>query len=175
MQKVSPTIKTTHYINCPSCKVVQNEVSHLFELSMKRLVTFGPWYCDSCGCAYIGEIIYKVVSVEIIPDERKDTSIAFLKFHNTILVVEGMYFNGELDQESDRFFYEEHECPTPNITHSILKVIDLDNWDSDQHGLFTFIGSVKSFSVDDDELLLKTAKQLLIDHNNNSDQKRCAE
>jgi hypothetical protein len=55
-------------------------------------------------------------------------------------VIEGMYFNGEFDIDNKRYFYEEHTCPTNYL--GVEMVVDLNDGDTDPHGIFEFVGAI---------------------------------
>ena len=154
MEKVNTTIEVKHFIKCPHCKNSKDRIDHLFNDEDKETY-WGNWYCDECGGGYKGIVKGKDVFVEKV-NERKDNSIVFLKNGNVLLAVKGMYFNGEYNAEDDRYFYNEHTCPT-NYFKDIEMVIDLENGDTDPHGIFEFVGSIPYVDlneVEDVEALL---------------------
>lgn len=148
MEKVNTIIEVKHFVECPHCHNSKNRIDHLFNDEGKE-TSWGHWYCDECGGGYKGIVKGKDVFVEKV-NERKDNSIVFLKNGNVLLAVKGMYFNGEHDAENDRYFYDEHTCPT-NYFKNVEMVIDLENGDTDPHGIFEFVGSIPCVNLDEVE------------------------
>lgn len=146
MKKASTTIEVTHFIDCPHCYNDRYRVDHLFSPD-KQVRHFGPWYCDECGGSFSGKVIGSDVFVEKHDEsKRKDKCLVFLKNNNVMLVVKGMYFDGELNLENERYFYEEHTCPTNYL--GVEMVIDTDDGDTDPHGIFEFIGAIPYVDLD---------------------------
>ncbi len=144
MKKANTIIETKQYVLCPHCEQSQSQIDHLFN-GDGRDVTWGPWYCDECGCAYKGVVKGTDVFVEK-SDKRKDKCLVFLKNNNVLLVVEDMYFDGELDVENKRYFYEEHTCPTNYL--GVEMVVDLNDGHTDPHGIFEFAGVIPYINLD---------------------------
>ncbi len=144
MEKVNTTVETKHFINCPHCGSKSNQVSHLFN-DGKQHTTFGPWYCDECGNAYKGKVIGKNVYIEKT-DGKKDKCLTMLRKDNALIIFEDMYFNGELDLENKKYFYEEHTCPTNYL--KVDMVVDLNDGDKDPHGIFEFITTIPYIDLD---------------------------
>jgi len=159
MEKVTTIIEIKHFIECPHCHNSNNRIDHLFN-DGKKEVCFGGWYCDDCGGGYKGSVKGKDVFVEKT-DNRKDNSIVFLKSGNVLLVVKGRYYNGEHNSENDKYFYNEHTCPT-NYFPDVEMVIDLENGDTDPHGIFEFVGSMPYINLEEvediQELLIPFSK-----------------
>jgi|SRR6185437_4520994 len=144
MEKVNTITEVKNFVECPHCNKSKNSVGHLF--SENKEISFGPWYCAECGNAFRGVVKGKDVFLEKM-SERKDSAIVFLRSGNILLAVKGMYFNGELDVDNSRYFYEEHTCPT-NYLKDVEMVIDLKNGDTDPHGIFEFVGVIPYQDLD---------------------------
>lgn len=139
MKKVNTIMEIKHFVECPHCGKSTSRIDHLFNEENKTS-SWGPWYCDECGGAYKGEVRDKEVFIEPIYGDRKNKCLVFLKNANVLLVVEGMYFNGDFDPENKRYFYEEHTCPTNYL--GVEMVVDLNDGDTDPHGIFEFVGAI---------------------------------
>jgi hypothetical protein len=161
------TIYSKDFAVCPHCNIHTNEtVSHLYgdRLPFK----FGPWYCDACGGAYEGTVLAPGnVEIRIIDRNKqsKGRRMALLKLaadNRTVwFVIDGIYINHGSDdrgsQDRDRYFYEEHSCPT-NWLRDVAAVIE-DN-DSDPHGFLEFVRSVEvpsNFNESDWEMMFPEA------------------
>lgn len=153
MKKVATTIEVHHFVCCPACGEDSHRVDHLFEdANTHGSCDFGPWYCSECGAAFRGQVVGTDVFTELIPEKRKDRSLVLLKYNNLLLMVEGMYFDGKLDKENDRYFYEEHTCPV-NFMHNVEAVVDLESNEPDPHGMFEYIGTMPFADVDEEGVL----------------------
>jgi len=145
MVQVNTIIETKHFIECPYCQKSKSRIDHLFTEKGKEK-SFGIWYCDECGGGFEGMVKGRDVFVEKVLD-RRDKSIVFLKNANVLLVVKGGYFDGEHDTEEDKYFYTQHTCPT-NYFKDVEMVIDLNDGDTDPHGIFEFVGSIPYVDLD---------------------------
>lgn len=148
MTKAVLITEVLHYVECPHCHNSKSKVDHLFGHTDAKK-TWGPWYCDECGGEYRGYVVGEDVFVEKL-NGRIDYSIVFLKNNNVLLAVKGMYFNGDHDIGHDEYFYEEHTCPT-NYFGNVEMVVNLENGDTDPHGIFEFIGSIPYVNLDEVE------------------------
>lgn len=164
MEKVTLIKETKHYVCCPHCGHSKTSVDHLFNEDHLSGRSFGPWYCDECGLSYSGKVVGNEVFVQKEPG-RKDISTVFLKHGNVLLAVEGMYFDGDLNQEEARFFYNEHTCPT-NFLKDVIEVYDISDWSVDPHGIFEFVGAIPQteFNEPDDIKKLLYHISLKINH-----------
>lgn len=106
--------------------------------------SFGPWYCDHCGCGIRGEITGD--GIELLRDkERKAKTLVLLRLDAELeepihIVVEGAAFypeGGNLEsvikrkQDLDAYYYDEHTCPWNYLRVPIKK-----GNDADPHGIF---------------------------------------
>lgn len=145
MDKAKVITEVKHYVECPYCSKSKSRVDHLFK-EYGSGTSFGPWYCDECGGAYKGKTKGSDIFVEKLINQRKDKCIVFLKNANVLLAVEGMYFDGDLDIDHLTYYYDEHTCPTNYLRCEM--VIDLDDGDSDPHGIFEFVGAIPYVNLD---------------------------
>ncbi len=146
---------------CPWCDgETGSRVDHLYEDALPREA--GPWYCDACGRAYRVKVMAPSV-VEITKDEQSKRaftrSMALLKLEGKegpvfFVMDHNRYWDGpesdEENQSHQRYFFEEHSCPT-NWLNECVAVIE--NGDADPHGFLSFVRAVdvpKDFDEDDD-------------------------
>ncbi|MDU7377877.1 MAG: hypothetical protein E7L09_05825 [Enterobacteriaceae bacterium] len=133
--KAEITTLSEQFFHCPECDSPEFSFDHLSTGS-----SFGPWYCDKCGCGIVGEIILGGVEIHIHSD-RKAKTLVLLKLDKEIdtpvhIVVEGMIFyprNSKpiINQEHESYFYNEHTCPW-----NYLRVSIKDGDETDPHGIF---------------------------------------
>ena len=128
-------IEVSKLFACPECGSLEHSYGHLADGS-----TFGPWYCDECGCSVRGRVTGESVDIEL-HTERKINTLVLLRLREPLatgeqvhVVVKGMTFcaPGETpDFEHDVYFYEEHTCPW-----NWLRLPIKEDDDTDPHGLF---------------------------------------
>ncbi len=136
----NPVYDATRYIVCPGCGKGPKQVSHL-EVGAKT-----AWYCDECGVRFRLHVLSAdAVDCEVIPGERKEKTIVTLRSEVPVTIrVEGMNLinrenfddDGTTPELRDRYFYEEHTCPTNFL--GVLNVSD-DAGDTDPHGIFKYV------------------------------------
>lgn len=118
---------------CPDCGSMEHDYGHI---SIGG--TFGPWYCDKCGCSAQGRVTLEGVDVAR-GKNRKASTLVLLRLGSdtrTHIVVEGMVFYPEggrpvIDPALDEFHYNENTCPW-NYLRLPIKMGD----DCDPHGVF---------------------------------------
>lgn len=137
MELAETVVETKTYIVCPHCKEDKTLVSHLFQ-EAERWKTFGTWYCDKCGGSYKGCLKNGQVYVEKLTQTYKRTCV-FLKKDNMILIVKGGQHSNL--ENNDRYFYEEHTCPT-NYLKSVEVIVDTNRENTDPHGIFEYLGTI---------------------------------
>lgn len=153
-------LKTKRYFTCLACGIGEMYVEHL----MDRNGTFGPWYCSNCGQAHRGKVENGICHVELGKRKKEETSV-LLKMSpdagDIFLIVKGSYFDDLNDgrprpchpfsDDKDRYFYNEHTCPT-NYLQSAIEIITIRNGeaDADPHGIFQYVMTAPPF--DDEEL-----------------------
>lgn len=146
---------------CPWCGEQSGcRVDHLYG---DRLPTkAGPWYCGECRQPFdvrvkapgdveltkttmLGEFSR---AMNLLRFDGKDGPVFFV-------MDKDRYREGDQSptefQDSQRFFFEEHSCPT-NWLRDCVAVIE--DGDCDPHGFLTFVRAVdvpQDFDVDDDE------------------------
>lgn len=135
--------ETLHYVICPHCDKGRSRICHLFG---KTNFSWGTWYCDECGGGYKGVVNGTDVYVDKV-ERRIDHALVFLRHGDILLVVKGMYFDGDLDLSAKRYFYEEHTCPINYFKDAEL-IIDLKTKNDDPHGLFEFIGAIPHVEIE---------------------------
>lgn len=146
------TIYSKDFAVCPWCGHQTNSsVSHLYGYRMP--VKAGSWYCDKCRKPY--DILVKAPGdVEITKAAHSDNR-RFIPGLSLLRRGEGedaVYFVMKKDryetndgdtpeeaQDRERFFYEEHSCPT-NWLRNCVAVIE--GADADPHGFLTFVRCV---------------------------------
>lgn len=140
--KAELATKTKQYIVCPYCGCDHTfSVSHLLELNEQK--TFGHWYCDKCGKSVMGTV-FEDGSVEIEKtDQTREECHVLLELEpqerSVFLVAKGMFFNGKIDPENKKYYYEEHTCPINYFKDVEVVMVEED---SDPHGLFRYKGSI---------------------------------
>lgn len=144
MLKVETISETKHYIQCLWCDKGRFSIGHLFG----KPTTWGTWYCDNCGGGCKGSINSNNEIYAEKVDQRRDYCNVFLRNGNILLIVKGMYFDGDLDLNSSRYIYEQHTCPT-NYLKEVEVIVDLKNNNTDPHGIFKFIGAVPYVDMQD--------------------------
>ena len=142
MKPANITMQTKHLINCPNCGHADSGVDHLMGQEGDR--TFGPWYCGACGTAYEGVVKNgKDVLIKVSEGRRLDDTLVLLQLppqkESVYLVVKGMMFDGELNEDGKRYHYDQHTCPTNYLKDSVALIIGNDD---DPHGLFRFVRAI---------------------------------
>lgn len=148
MTEIEPI--TVRHMRCLSCGAAMSSVDHLFAEPR----SFGTWYCDGCGKGHRGEVRGGVLRAELVPgEELKQTSVVLElppQGKPVYFLVRGMRFTKERLADADcadrdRFFYEEHSCPT-----NWLEPIEiLHDGDTDAHGLIKYVGTIERPPRDD--------------------------
>jgi hypothetical protein len=131
-----PFCSPTRYIRCPACGKGEFAVSHL------PVGTKTAWYCDECGVHFHLHVLSESqVETAVDPSERIEKTLVTLRSEQPVtILLEGMRFvrPGKPDDgDHDRYFYEEHSCPTNWLRH-VLQVRD-DTGDDDPHGIFAYV------------------------------------
>lgn len=136
---VDVQVKRTRHFKCPNGCEHEFNIEHLFD----RPHSAGPWYCDVCGQGWMvnsfddgrvdavawhgtgdrddGKMRRQMVVLEIPPLP-----------HPIRLKVRGRRFTANIDEESHRYFYEEHTCAVNYFRD--VEGIEIDG-DEDPHGL----------------------------------------
>lgn len=136
---MNDNIEIKRYVKCPAC----NEAAgHLYEELKDGTY---KWYCD-CGNQYSFE--YKdgnVLKVESTGNFFAKTRILLANDDIALIIKGNRYFTeGRLtDDEHDRYYYDEHTCPT-NYMRDVIEVIDLRSMDTDPHGVFRYIKTIEN-------------------------------
>ena len=120
-----------HFVDCPSCG------KHRFGIPTKDFEE-RLYFCIECGKG----LKFKREKGEVWTEEdaqSEQRTLVFLRYEDMLLVVEGVVFNGELDEEEAH--YNMHLCPTTYFK-TALAVVDLRDRDTDPHGMFEYITTV---------------------------------
>jgi hypothetical protein len=144
---MKPEIKTRRYFACPAGCDHEFSVEHLFSGAIAAAAgatrQAGPWYCDACGQAW--SLTYDATTiVDVEPAHRgcgrKRKQWVTLELPPQTRPVRfkvlGMRFQEAIDEDSDRYFYEEHTCPT-NWMRNVTEV-EFEG-DTDPHGLWHLV------------------------------------
>lgn len=136
----------TRYIACPNCGKGEHRVSHLMD-GLFQEATAGPWYCRHCLWAFtlkhMGGGMFAVEPC-VRAEVETEVTLEIRAEHTPLrLHVRGMRFidepndpvEGEELDEQDRYFYEEHTCPSNVIG------VDVSNnsGDDDPHGVWSYV------------------------------------
>jgi ribosomal protein L37AE/L43A len=156
------TLYRHEFAVCPWCgEESGGRVDHLYD---RPNTSFGPWFCEKCSRAFKG-VAHAPGDVTITKDEKNTTSwtrqMVLLKFDGKdgpvfFVMDHKRYHTGEPKteaehQDSQRYFFEEHSCPT-NWLRDCVAVIE--DGDTDPHGFLDFVRAVEvpeDFSEHDDE------------------------
>ena len=135
---VQPKIRL--YVPCPCCRHGEFRVDHL---PVGQDVT---WSCQERGCGQQVQIIRQEDDVFIRPTGRRQTPITITLRSQTeppivVKVNTWKYAHSQNDtqeefEDHERYFYEEHTCPT-NWFSEVEQISVGD--DTDPHGLFEFV------------------------------------
>lgn len=147
---------------CPWCgEQSGRRVDHLYHDALPRAA--GPWYCEECRKPFKVKVIapgdVEITQTEtrgifsrsmaLLKFEGKDGPVFFVMDHNRYRESEDQ--TEEQNQSSQRFFFEEHSCPT-NWLRECVAVIE--DGDADPHGFLDFVRAVDvplDFDADDDD------------------------
>lgn len=154
-------IYTHDFLMCPWCSEQSGcRVDHLYD---EAPMSFGTWYCKECRMPFSGKVLapHKVEVAKDEPRDRFSRSMALLKFDGKggpvfFVMDHDRYRSGktqsdEENQESQKYFFEEHSCPT-NWLRECVAVIE--DGDCDPHGFLEFVRCVdvpNDFDTDDDD------------------------
>lgn len=147
---------------CPWCEGESgHRVDHLYGDRMPT--TAGPWYCNECRQSFrvkvnapgdvelakeIGRDAF-TPSVALLKFDGKDGSVFFVMKHDRYRSNGSVETDAD-NQEHQRYFFEEHSCPT-NWLRECIAVIEAG--DTDPHGFLDFVRAVdvpNDFDEDDD-------------------------
>lgn len=153
--------RTRRVILCPRCGEGEHGIDHLIDSSGPR--SWGPWFCDECGCGFSGTTHPDGRTTIKIARQQKVATRVLLRLAPTDkpihIEVEGMRFTGgpddapEADEGNSRYFYEEHTCARNFLRRTVETWKDSE---SDPHGLFTFVLQVDA-PEDDEERAFNAA------------------
>jgi ribosomal protein L37AE/L43A len=139
--EIEPTTEQRHYLACPSCGDAHAfTVTHL--VTGQTTGRWGPWYCDQCGQAIVGE----GMQFEVSPGNRSERRAVLLRHGDVHIVVEGARYHKPgkpIDERQERdgmaYLYNEHTCPTNFLR--VEAIISADG-DSDPHGIFEYVDDI---------------------------------
>lgn len=129
-----------YYINCPYCSDGYHDITNL----MNTNSTFTGWYCENCGGSIT--ITTKNREVEIQKTEEKRIRILVLLKRNELYLIVKGWKHPDIDyrygfDHHQEYYYNEHTCPT-NYLREAEEIIDMNNKDTDPHGLFDYVMTV---------------------------------
>jgi hypothetical protein len=146
---------------CPWCEGESgHRVDHLYDGHMPA--NAGPWYCKECRRSFRVKVNAPGdVELTKYEDNRPFTpSLALLKFDGKdgpvfFIMKHDRYRSSEDETDAEiqghqRYFYEDHSCPT-NWLRECVAVIE--DGDADPHGFLDFVRAVDvsvNFDEDDD-------------------------
>ena len=154
-----PGNKKNDHVWLPAATVTTRKVELLCLACEKPISTFdhlkvdqeaGPWYCDHCG---VGHYIKKKEAGVFLTKNggRKMNTLVLLKLRQQTdkpvhIVVEGVMYVSygqdvytalQYQRDNDRYFYNEHTCPS-----NFLGVRISENGDADPHGVFEHVETI---------------------------------
>jgi hypothetical protein len=129
-------VKTKRFVECTACGKDEYCLEPLFsQLSEREPVVKVDWYCDECGALNLIEVRDSGVTIAIDPHKRISHTSVVLSFQPKnkpiYMLVEGRRYHDASKPrdgadgspvEHDRYFYEEHTCPTnwlPNVVEVV--------------------------------------------------------
>lgn len=134
-------------VNCPHAGCTgTHDFTHLIEDAKGEPVRWGPWYCSECGkAARATDVTTAGALVEAMSEQKVRTLVLLACIGTRIqedqlyVVTEGMAFkkDGVVDITHEKYFYEEHLCPS-----HFMKAEVLVGNDTDPHGIFRHIETV---------------------------------
>lgn len=147
------------YAACPACGEKAGRIDHLYSDDEKRRYrgrsqSVGPCVCDECGAGYRVTVTYDDhrpalkpgnivprVAVERAPEHDCVDTLTLLRFPNrpdAYLVVAGTRNASDRPGENERYFYDEHTCPTNYLDIEAI----WDGADDDPHGIFAYVATI---------------------------------
>ena len=145
MQVIESFTSPQRYVACPNCGKGEHRVSHLMTGPFEN-ATAGPWYCDHClwgfSLKHMGGGLFAVetrkrglvktaVTLEI---RAEDTPLTLIADGMRFIDSEDEPVEGEERDERDRYFFEEHTCPS-----NVLGVEVMRGDDDDPHGVLHYV------------------------------------
>ncbi len=118
---------------------------------------FGPWYCDACGGAYRGdrdaasgewvltpETGRKVPTLDLLVLRQQSQPVYLARHGFSIVGDRGTVgkdhpIDSPEHQDSTRFYYEQHSCPTNWLNDVVMVAVGNDH---DPHGVIEFVRRV---------------------------------
>lgn len=152
LRKVAVEVKTKRFIACPHCGEEDMCIEHLFDFSpgVGDEHMAGPWHCEHCGHSFF-IYTYRDGTVKIIEREEVSHPIFVLleippQKESIFLIVASDTYGRPVEDDHQRYFYEEHTCPV-NYFRSVKEIKVGD--DDDPHGLALYRGWFVAESKDD--------------------------
>jgi hypothetical protein len=141
-------VYTKRFFRCLACGEGEMSIEHVVD---REGVSWGPWFCRQCGEGHRGTTTDGAFSVQRTNTSHKKTAV-LLRLEpdpgTVYLVVEGMML-GEGDvpkspwyDDDNKYYYEEHTCPTNYLrsANDILQVLPEEK-SADPHGIFTYVAT----------------------------------
>lgn len=150
--KLTPVTKT--YVHCPNCDHQMSVVDHLFKDKIKSA---GPWSCRKCNLEWLLSLNEDQLTIIQYEGQSKPfaPALALLRTRTSPAI----YFIvpvRSMDPDNvgeNRYFYDEHTCPTNWINDSTIVVrngqpilspfrnvcIDVSNGVEDNHEMYAIV------------------------------------
>ena len=144
------------YFRCLACEKGEMSIEHLIDSPQK--LSWGPWYCSECGMGHKGTAGEGSVDAELAGG-RKEDALVLLKLDpgagTVYLTVRSPRFlsnrtslEGKAQyDDGDRYYYNEHTCPTNYLRNvvEILQVLPDGTSSADPHGIFEYQGTAPPY------------------------------
>lgn len=144
-------VTTKKLFACPECGSLEHSYGHLTVGD-----SFGPWYCDSCGCSVLGRVTADSVDIER-GKNRMAHALVLLRLDavgasHIHIVVRGLALHEDgqepvFGDSGMRYYYNQRTCPW-----NYLRLPIKEGEDTDPHGLFVFQEAVPMPEDYDDSL-----------------------
>lgn len=146
MQNINPIIKTKRVIECPECEQHEFTIEHLFAAHMNGRAC--QWSCGECSHRFnfvVKDDVFTMEKIEqnhwrslVLLQSEVDPKLYIVTKGFTRLMKDGVRPPYEETAEHNRYYYEEHTCPTNFM--SVERIIY--NGDYDPHGIFKYVRHV---------------------------------
>lgn len=146
-------VKTKRVVVCPECGQHEFTIEHLFEEKYQGREC--RWSCDECSHRFTFVVVDDVFKMEKIASDsvrslvllqsEVDSKLFVVTKGYTHFLPDGTKKPYAVTADDNRYYYEEHTCPT-NFLPGIERIIY--DGDFDPHGIFKYVRHV---DVDDAE------------------------
>lgn len=156
MQPAKLTSITKTYAHCPKCDHQMSTVDHLLK---GKATSAGPWTCHRCSSDILIDVdAENTVRVSVMDPTKRAAYRPVLLLLRTIttpavyFVVPARSFNPD-ELEENRYYYNEHTCPTNWIDTSVVLIqngkpvlsrlqnvmMDVSDGEQDNHDMFEIV------------------------------------